>query len=92
MEIRLLLAGLVVLAVLFAGCSGESPQNVTTVPTTVVNQPKFVAGDIIAKTATSADSMWLIVKYDAKTDKYERASRIKNPTAAGTGKTNGPSC
>jgi len=77
MEIRLLLAGLVVLAVLFAGCSSESPQNVTTVPTTVVNQPKFVAGDIIAKTATSADSMWLIVKYDAKTDKYERALAYK---------------
>jgi hypothetical protein len=77
MEIRLLLAGLVVLAVLFAGCSSESPQNVTTVPTTVMNQPKFVAGDIIAKTATSADSMWLIVKYDAKTDKYERALAYK---------------
>jgi hypothetical protein len=77
MEIRLLLAGLVVLAVLFAGCSSESPQNVTTLPTTVVNQPKYVAGDIIAKTTTSADSMWLIVKYDAKTDKYERALAYK---------------
>jgi hypothetical protein len=77
MEIRLLLAGLVVIAVLLAGCSSESPQNVTTVPTTAMNQPKYVAGDIIAKTATSADSMWLIVKYDAKTDKYERALAYK---------------
>jgi len=74
MEIRLLFAGLVVLTVLFAGCSGEAPQgNATTVPTTPVIQAKFTSGDIIAKSASSADTFWLIVKYDATTDKYERA-------------------
>jgi hypothetical protein len=39
--------------------------------------PKFVAGDIIAKTASSTDSIWLIKTYDAKTDKYERAITYK---------------
>jgi hypothetical protein len=74
MEIRLLFAGLVVLTVLFAGCSGEAPQgNATTVPTTPLIQAKFSSGDIIAKSASSADTFWLIVKYDTTTDKYERA-------------------
>ena len=76
--VSLLLAGLVVLAMFFAGCSGEAPQGTTTtVPTTPLVQAKFIAGDIIARTATSADTLWLIVKYDAKTDKYERALAYK---------------
>lgn len=77
-EVSLLLAGLVVLAMFFAGCSGNTSQGTTTtVPTTPLVQAKFIAGDIIARTATSADTFWLIVKYDAKTDKYERALAYK---------------
>ena len=71
-EFWFLVAGLVVLFAIFAGCSGEASQ-ATPVPTTTPIGPKFVAGDIIAKTASSTDTFWLIVKYDAKTDKYERA-------------------
>jgi hypothetical protein len=69
-------AGFVILAVLFAGCSGESPPATTVPPTTTVGA-KFIAGDIIAKTASSIDTFWLIVKYDSKTDKYERALTFK---------------
>ena len=75
-EFWFLVAGLVVLFAIFAGCSGEASQT-TPVPTTTAVGPKFVAGDIIAKTASSTDSIWLIVKYDAKTDKYERAITYK---------------
>ncbi|MCX6691495.1 MAG: hypothetical protein NTW33_05435 [Methanoregula sp.] len=75
-EFWFLVAGLVVLFAIFAGCSGEASQ-ATPVPTTTAVGPKFVAGDIIAKTASSTDSIWLIVKYDAKTDKYERAFTYK---------------
>ncbi|WAC04658.1 MAG: PKD domain-containing protein [Methanoregula sp.] len=71
-EFWFLVVGLVVLSAIFAGCSGETSP-ATPVPTTTAVGPKFVAGDIIAKTASSTDSIWLIVKYDAKADKYERA-------------------
>jgi hypothetical protein len=65
--------------VLTAGCSDESgPGTATPVPTTATIQPKFVAGDIIAKTPTSTDTFWLVVKYDTKTDKYERAPVFKS--------------
>ena len=75
-EFWFLVAGLVVLFAIFAGCSGESSQ-ATPVPTITAVGPKFVAGDIIAKTASSTDSVWLIAKYDATTDKYERAFTYK---------------
>jgi len=72
--IVLFLAGILLLTVLSAGCSdnGQSGTNLTTVPTTALTA-KFTAGDIIAKTATSTDTFLLIVKYDAATDRYERA-------------------
>jgi hypothetical protein len=76
--IALILAGILLLAVLSAGCSdnGQSGANLTTVPTTAL-AAKFTAGDIIAKTATSTDTFLLIVKYDAATDRYERALAYK---------------
>jgi len=76
--IVLILAGILLLAVLSAGCSdnGQSGTNLTTVPTTALTA-KFTAGDIIAKTATSTDTFLLIVKYDAATDRYERALAYK---------------
>ena len=76
--IVLILAGILLLAVLSAGCSdnGQSGTNLTTVPTTAL-MAKFTAGDIIAKTATSTDTFLLIVKYDAATDRYERALAYK---------------
>ncbi len=72
--IILLLSGILLVAVLSAGCSDDTQtvSNLTTVPTTEAGA-KFTTGDIIAKTATSTDTILLIVKYDAATDKYERA-------------------
>jgi hypothetical protein len=77
--VPLLLAGLVIFAMFFAGCSGDAPPQgtTTTVPPTPTVQAKFIAGDIIAKSASSADTFWLIVKYDSKTNKYERAPAYK---------------
>lgn len=76
--IVLILAGILLLAVLSAGCSDnrQSGTILTTVPTTALTA-KFTAGDIIAKTATSTDTFLLIVKYDAATDRYERALAYK---------------
>jgi PKD repeat protein len=42
-------------------------------------QVKFVKGDIIAKTASSADQVWMILKYDSLTEKYERTPVYKKP-------------
>ena len=57
-----------------AGCTEQSePAKITSAPTITSNQPKFVEGDIIAKTASSPDLFILILNYDAPLDKYERA-------------------
>ena len=73
MKHHVLIIGLLIIAVLCAGCADQpGPGTSTPVPTTAPVQQKFVAGDIVAKTATSTDTFWLIIKYDTKTDKYER--------------------
>jgi len=57
-----------------AGCAEDSePPKITSAPTITSNQPKFVEGDIIAKTTSSPDIFILILNYDAPLDKYERA-------------------
>jgi len=56
-----------------AGCSESANQNsMTQSPTSVSIQAKFITGDIIAKTASSTDLFFLILKYDSLSDKYER--------------------
>jgi hypothetical protein len=77
-EVLILFAGLLILAIFSAGCSdgGQAGAAETTVPATAVTA-KFTAGDIIAKSATSTDTFLLIVKYDAATDRYERALAYK---------------
>jgi hypothetical protein len=78
MKVHFLIIGILIIAVLGAGCSDQSGSGTATpVPATTAVQPKFIAGDIIAKTATSTDIFWMIVKYDTKTDKYERALAYK---------------
>jgi len=79
MRYSLIIAGVLIIAVFLCGCSDQSGSGTATpAPTTAVLQPKYVAGDIIAKTPASTDTFWLIVKYDAKTDKYERALVFKS--------------
>jgi hypothetical protein len=76
MKVHFLIIGVLIIAVLGCGCSDQSG-TVTPVPTATPSQAKFSAGDIVAKTATSTDTFWLIEKYDTKTDKYERALVFK---------------
>jgi len=80
MRYPVILSGILIIAVFLCGCSDQSGSGTTATPapTTAALQPKFVAGDIVAKTSASTDTFWLIVKYDAKTDKYERALVFKS--------------
>ena len=71
---------IIVLMVVSSGCSEPADQDsITQIPTTVSIQPKFSTGDIIAKTESSADLSWVILGYDARTSKYERALVTKKP-------------
>jgi hypothetical protein len=69
---------LVIAAVLVAGCSDQSASTVTTPVTTTAPQPKYVAGDIIAKTSAGGDQLYVILNYDPTTDQYERAWIYQN--------------
>jgi hypothetical protein len=75
-----LMGVILVAGVFIAGCSSDSSSAATiTVPTTAAAQAtKFVAGDIVGKTSTSTDSVWLIIAYDKTKDQYERALIFKN--------------
>jgi hypothetical protein len=72
---------LILIAIVFcAGCSDQADQgSPTPVPATVSTQPKFVTGDIIAKTGSSANVYWLILHYDVPAGTYERALVTKKP-------------
>ncbi len=66
-----------ILGVLIAGCSDQSPAT-TPVPTTAA-QEKYFAGDIIARTSSSTDTMlFVITNYDRSTDQYTRQLIYKN--------------
>ena len=65
---------LLIIIVFCAGCSGEgTPSTPLQTPAITKGQVKFFEGDIIAKSATSTDLYFVILKYDSTTDKYERA-------------------
>ena len=75
-----LILGMLFLLVWSAGCSDGSDSDAITPPHTMPPiQVKFVNGDIIAKTASSADQVWMILKYDSLTEKYERTPIYKKP-------------
>ncbi|MFA4825523.1 MAG: IPT/TIG domain-containing protein [Methanoregula sp.] len=76
----LLICAILGFMVLVAGCSDQSSAGTTTtVPTTALPEAKFVAGDIIAKSASSTDqTLYVITKYDVTTDMYTRAWIYKN--------------
>ncbi|OPY38702.1 MAG: IPT/TIG domain protein [Methanoregula sp. PtaU1.Bin051] len=69
-----LIAGILILLLLAAGCSEDAgPDTATPEPTTASTGALYMAGDIAAKTATQPQPLWLVIKYDQVTDKYERA-------------------
>lgn len=63
---------------LVASSSSPPVDHVPITPTTTTPIPKFVAGDIAAKSSTQADPLWLILSYDKNTDEYKRALIYKN--------------
>jgi len=68
---------LLILGVLVAGCSDQSPVT-TPVPTTAL-QEKYFPGDIIARTSSSTDTMlFVITDYDRSADQYTRRLLYKN--------------
>jgi hypothetical protein len=76
----LLICLILVFAVLIAGCSDQSSNGAATpVPTSTLPAAKFVAGDIIAKSASSTEqTLYVITQYDSKNDMYTRAWIHKN--------------
>jgi hypothetical protein len=75
----LLITIILISGVLIAGCSDQSPAG-TTVPTTAAPNAKYIAGDIIGKTASTTENMeYVITKYDSSTDQYTRQLLYKNP-------------
>jgi hypothetical protein len=75
----ILICLILVIGVFFAGCSSESTSTVATPVPTTAPVAQYVAGDIIAKTASGGESqLYVIKKYDAATDEYERAWIYKN--------------
>lgn len=67
-----------IFGVFIAGCSDQAPDT-TPVPTTPAYQAKYVAGDIIGKTAAATENMaYVITKYDSSTDQYTRQFLYKN--------------
>jgi len=69
---------LLIFGAFIAGCSDQAPAD-TTAPTTAASQAKYVAGDIIGKTASATENMaYVITKYDSSTDQYTRQFLYKN--------------
>ena len=76
----ILISLILIFGVIIAGCSDQAPDGTTTVPTTAVSIAKYVAGDIIGKTAPATENMvYVITKYDSSTDQYTRQLLYKNP-------------
>jgi hypothetical protein len=75
----ILISIFLIFSVFIAGCSDQSPADTTTVPTTAASNVKYVAGDIIGKTASTTEKMlYVITKYDSSTDQYTRQMLYKN--------------
>ena len=74
-----LISGLLILLILVAGCSDESGSDTVVPATTTLQEAKYISGDIVAKTETQAEPLWLILGYNQKTDTYERIFILRNP-------------
>jgi hypothetical protein len=81
-KIPVIMPGLIVLIVaclLIAGCSSTDTTNQTAQPGTTTNTGAlYTAGDIAKNPASTASSAYLVLKYDAASDTYERALIYQN--------------
>lgn len=77
------LALLLVASILIAGCSTSDTADQTAQTTTPMSAgPLYKAGDIVRNPASTATTAWLVLGYDAASDKYERA--LIYPNAGGS--------
>jgi len=80
-----------VACVLIAGCSTSDTNNQTlpsgttpltaqtgTITTETTAAALYTAGDIVKNPASTADTAWLVIRYDPASDSYERALIYKN--------------
>jgi hypothetical protein len=75
----ILISLLLISGVLIAGCSDQSTDSTTTTVPTTAPAVKYAAGDIIAPTSpSSAQNLFVIIKYDRSTDQYTRQMIYKN--------------
>ncbi len=70
-------------SVLIAGCTNSAPANNSTVQTTAIatapsTAALYRAGDIVRSPKTAEETGYLILKYDAGADSYERAFIYRN--------------
>lgn len=67
--------GLILFAVFVAGCSDEAAAPPADVPpaVTTASGPLYGAGDLVKNPKSTAGTAVLIIRYDAGSDKYERA-------------------
>jgi hypothetical protein len=78
MKYSLIVTGILILCILAAGCSEESAPDTSASTTTPVSTGAiYSAGDIVAKTLTQAQPLWLVIRFDPATEKYERAQIYK---------------
>jgi hypothetical protein len=70
---------LLVACILIAGCSSTGTADQPVQPDTTTNAGAlYTAGDVVKNPASAAGSAYLILKYDAASDMYERALIYKN--------------
>ena len=75
----ILISLFLIFGVLIAGCSDQSSEGTTTTVPTTAPAVKYAAGDIIAPTSpSSAQNLFVIIKYDRSTDQYTRQMIYKN--------------
>lgn len=73
-----LLGLILIVCVLFAGCSSQTTTTATTTVPTTQATAKYTAGDVVAKTSSTQTGVWLVMSYDSSADQYERAVIVKN--------------
>lgn len=84
MRYQILITGALILMLLAAGCTDEPPPEPVPediFPLSLVGggeDARYIAGDIVAKSPSQGEPLWLILGYDNSTDLYKRTFIFKN--------------